>query len=193
MLPGERREVTMLNSDIAGFSTLSQTMRAGELVDYLNRYFSRMIPIVLEHGGNIDKFQGDGMLVVFGAPDPLVDHAARAYEAAQAMLRELAIFNEEERTLNGRTPIAIGIGLDSGEIVAGTVGSERRLEYTHIGTHVNNSAFLSKVRPPRVLMTETTKNALPAGVRVVDFEPLILKGTSDRQAIFQLELEVPAT
>jgi len=76
-LPGERREVTMLNSDIAGFSTLSQSMQAEELVDFLNNYFARMIEVVLEHGGKIDKFQGDGMLVVFGAPNPMVDHAAR--------------------------------------------------------------------------------------------------------------------
>src|SRR6266849_3462153 len=76
-LLGERREVTMLNSDIAGFSALAQTMGAEELVAFLNDYFSRMIEVVLEHGGNIDKFQGDGMLVVFGAPNPMSDHAAR--------------------------------------------------------------------------------------------------------------------
>jgi len=77
-LPGERREVTMLNSDIAGFSALSQTMDAEELVRFLNEYFQRMIRVVLDHGGNIDKFQGDGMLVVFGAPNPMDDHAERA-------------------------------------------------------------------------------------------------------------------
>ncbi|HXC78385.1 MAG TPA: GAF domain-containing protein, partial [Candidatus Acidoferrum sp.] len=84
-LPGERRQVTMLNSDIAGFSALSQSMEAEELVHFLNDYFSRMIDAVLEHGGNIDKFQGDGMLVVFGAPNPLIDHAQRALAAARAM------------------------------------------------------------------------------------------------------------
>ena len=191
MLPGERREVTMLNSDIAGFSTLSHTMRADELVDFLNRYFSRMIDIVLDHGGNIDKFQGDGMLVVFGAPNPMVDHASRAFEAAQAMVREVAMFNED-LAANGKPPIAIGIGLDSGEVVAGHVGSDKRLEFTLIGVPVNNSAYLSKVRPPRVLLSETTKGALPSGVRVVDYEPMILKGASAPQPIFQLEIEVRA-
>src|SRR5207244_6857780 len=100
----ERREVTMLNSDIAGFSTLSQRMEANELVEFLNRYFGRMIDIVLDHGGNIDKFQGDGMLVVFGAPNPQEDHAVRAFEAAASMVKavselnlELAEIRSEER------------------------------------------------------------------------------------------------
>src|SRR6266852_6372622 len=83
-LPGGRREVTMLNSDIAGFSALTQSMDAEELVRFLNAYFQRMIRVVLDHGGNIDKFQGDGMLVVFGAPNPMHDHAERALHAALA-------------------------------------------------------------------------------------------------------------
>jgi adenylate cyclase len=83
----------MLNSDIAGFSTLSQSMEAEELVRFLNEYFSRMIEVVLEHGGNIDKFQGDGMLVVFGAPNAMEDHAERALAAARAMLKEIDLLN----------------------------------------------------------------------------------------------------
>src|SRR5213594_626704 len=158
-LPGERREVTMLNSDIAGFSTLTQSMDAEELVRFLNEYFQRMIRVVLDHGGNIDKFQGDGMLVVFGAPNPMDDHAERAYEAAQAMVQEVDRLNGE-LSGDGLPTIAIGIGLDTGEVVAGHVGSDKRLEFTLIGVPVNNSAYLSKVRPPRVLMSEATRDAL---------------------------------
>jgi adenylate cyclase len=191
MLPGERREVTMLNSDIAGFSTLSHTMRADELVEFLNEYFGRMIDIVLDHGGNIDKFQGDGMLVVFGAPNPMEDHARRAYEAAQAMVRAVTELNAELEE-GGKPSIAIGIGLDTGEVIAGHVGSNKRLEFTLIGVPVNNSAYLSKVRPPRVLLSETTKAALPDGVTVVDYEPMLLKGASEKQPIYQLEIEVTA-
>jgi len=192
MLPGEHREVTMLNSDIAGFSTLSHTMTPDELINFLNDYFSRMIDIVLEEGGNIDKFQGDGMLVVFGAPNPMEDHAARAVRAAQAMVRAVDRFNQE-LIARCKPTIAIGIGLDSGEVVAGSVGSYKRTEFTLIGVRVNNSAYLSKVRPPRVLLSETTKAALPEGVIVIDYEPLLLKGASAPQPIFQLELEVPAS
>jgi adenylate cyclase len=191
MLSGERRQVTMLNSDIAGFSTLSHRMQADELVSFLNDYFSRMIDIVLDHGGNIDKFQGDGMLVVFGAPNPMADHADRAYRAAQSMVREVELLNRE-LTEGGKPTIAIGIGLDTGDVVAGHVGSDKRLEFTLIGVPVNNSAYLSKVRPPRVLLSETTRDALPSSVTVVDYEPMLLKGAAEPQPIYQIVLEVEA-
>ncbi len=189
LLPGERREVTMLNSDIAGFSSLSQSMDAEELVRFLNEYFSRMIEVVLAHGGNIDKFQGDGMLVVFGAPNPMTDHAQRALAAAQAMIREIDRLNRE-LVDEGKPAISVGIGLDTGEVVAGHVGSTRRLEFTLIGVPVNNSAYLSKVRPAKVLMSETTRESLPDGIEVVDFEPLQLKGSAAKQPIYQLQITV---
>src|SRR6266851_625934 len=162
-LPGERREVTMLNSDIAGFSTLSQSMDAEELVRFLNDYFQRMIRVVLEHGGNIDKFQGDGMLVVFGAPNPMHDHAERALHAALDMVKEVDRFNREQVGA-GLPAISVGMGLDTGEVVAGHVGSDDRMEFTLIGVPVNNSAYLSKVRPARVLMSETTRARVPNGL-----------------------------
>jgi adenylate cyclase len=190
-LLGERREVTMLNSDIAGFSTLSQSMDAKELVHFLNDYFSRMIEVVLAHGGNIDKFQGDGMLVVFGAPNPMKDHAAQALKAARGMIGEVDRLNRE-LVDSGRPGIAVGIGLDSGEVVAGHVGSHLRMEFTLIGVPVNNSAYLSKVRPARVLMSETTRAMVPDGFEVADYEPLLLKGANEPQAIYQLELTVTA-
>ncbi|HKB33725.1 MAG TPA: adenylate/guanylate cyclase domain-containing protein [Candidatus Dormibacteraeota bacterium] len=188
-LHGERREVTMLNSDIAGFSALSQRMEAEELVDFLNRYFERMIDVVLAHGGNIDKFQGDGMLVVFGAPNPMEDHAHQALKAARGMVKEIDRLNRELIEA-GQPPISVGIGLDTGYVVAGHVGSQRRLEFTLIGVPVNNSSYLSKVRPARVLMSETTRDLLPAGFEVTDFEPMLLKGAGLPQPIFQLELTV---
>ena len=188
-LTGERREVTMLNSDIAGFSTLSQTMDAEELVRFLNDYFQRMIRVVLDHGGNIDKFQGDGMLVVFGAPNPMHDHAERALNAALAMGREIDRFNREQLE-SGKPVIAVGMGLDTGEVVAGHVGSGERMEFTLIGVPVNNSAYLSKVRPARVLMSETTRSRVSNGFRVAAYEPMLLKGAKDPQPIYELAITV---
>lgn len=188
-LHGEGRQVTMLNSDIAGFSALSQRMEAEEVVDFLNRYFERMIDVVLAHGGNIDKFQGDGMLVVFGAPNPMLDHAPQALKAARGMVKEIDRFNRELIEA-GQPPISVGIGLDTGYVVAGHVGSQRRLEFTLIGVPVNNSSYLSKVRPARVLMSETTRDLLPPGFEVTDYEPMLFKGAGHPQAIFQLELTV---
>jgi adenylate cyclase len=190
-LPGERREVTMLNSDIAGFSALSQSMDAEELVRFLNAYFQRMIRVVLDHGGNIDKFQGDGMLVVFGAPNPMHDHAERALNAALAMVSEIDRFNRE-LVESGRPAIAVGMGLDTGEVVAGHVGSDDRMEFTLIGVPVNNSAYLSKIRPARVLISETTRARVPNGFRVNDFEPMLLKGANQPQAIFELSISSTA-
>ncbi len=190
-LPGERREVTMLNSDIAGFSALSQSMEAEELVRFLNDYFKRMITVVLNHGGNIDKFQGDGMLVVFGAPNPMHDHAERALHAALAMVTEIDRFNRE-LIGSGKPAIAVGMGLDTGEVVAGHVGSDDRMEFTLIGVPVNNSAYLSKIRPARVLMSETTRARLPNGIQVADYEPMVLKGGKLPQAIFELSITVTA-
>ena len=181
----------MLNSDIAGFSALSQRMEAEELVDFLNNYFERMIDVVLAHGGNIDKFQGDGMLVVFGAPNPMTDHASQALRAARGMVKEIDRLNRE-LIETGRPGISVGIGLDTGYVVAGHVGSERRLEFTLIGVPVNNSSYLSKVRPARGLMSETTRDLLPDGFQVTDYEPMLLKGANQPQPIFQLELTVTA-
>ncbi len=176
-LPGQRLRVTMLASDIAGFSTLSQELEAEELVEFLNGYFKRMVDIVIEHGGNVDKFQGDGLLVAFGAPVPMEDSAKRAVDAAVDMVRAVDEMNVERARLN-ESPIAIGIGLDTGYVVAGNVGSERRLEYTLIGVPVNNAAFLSKQRPASVLMSQSTFKAV-AGTQAVEVEarePIVLKG-----------------
>jgi adenylate cyclase len=191
LISGERREVTMLNSDIAGFSALSQSMEAEELVAFLNDYFARMIDVVLAHGGNIDKFQGDGMLVVFGAPNPMDDHAPQALKAARGMVGEIDRLNRE-LVEDGKPAISVGIGLDTGYVVAGHVGSERRLEFTLIGVPVNNSSYLSKVRPARVLMSETTRDLLPVGFEVTDYEPMLLKGANKPQPIYQLEITVTA-
>src|SRR6266511_2689342 len=154
-------------------------------------YVQRMIRVVLDHGGNIDKFQGDGMLVVFGAPNPMHDHAERALNAAVDMVREIDNFNQE-LVDTGRSAIAVGMGLDTGEVVAGHVGSGDRMEFTLIGVPVNNSAYLSKIRPARVLMSETTRARVPDGFRVTDFEPMILKGAKRPQPIFELGISVPA-
>ncbi|MGH7763870.1 MAG: adenylate/guanylate cyclase domain-containing protein, partial [Candidatus Dormibacteraceae bacterium] len=191
MLAGERRKVTILNSDIAGFSRLSQSMGAEELVEFLNEYFRRMIEVVLAHGGNIDKFQGDGMLVAFGAPNPMHDHAEQALKAAQGMVREIDRLNRE-LVAHGKPAISVGIGLDTGEVVAGHVGSKRRLEFTLIGVPVNNAAYLSKVRPARVLLSEATREELPPGIEVSGLDAMLLKGATSPQPIYELETAVTA-
>ncbi len=185
-LPGQRLRVTMLASDIAGFSVLSRELEAEALVEFLNHYFSRMVDVVLEHGGNVDKFQGDGLLVAFGAPEPMEDSARRAVAAARAMTAEIARMNAE-RARVGAAPIEVGVGIDTGYVVAGNVGSPRRLEYTLIGVPVNNATFLSKQRPAAVLLSESTYRALEGQAPVTPRRPIVLKGTQREVPIFALD------
>ncbi|TMC14344.1 MAG: GAF domain-containing protein [Chloroflexi bacterium] len=187
-LAGERLKVTMLASDIAGFSTLSQAMEAEDLVALLNDYFRQMVDIVLAHGGNIDKFQGDGLLVVFGAPVPVEDSAQRAVRAASDMLRTIRQINIP-RAAVGAPPISVGIGLDSGYVVGGNIGSERRLEYTLIGVPVNNAAYLSKRRPAGAFLSESTFKQVAADVTATEQEPVVLKGASLPTPIYLLEID----
>ncbi len=185
-LAGERLRVTMLASDIAGFSTLSQEMEAEDLVNLLNQYFRQMVDIVLDHGGNIDKFQGDGLLVVFGAPVPVEDSAHRAVRAANDMLRAIKEMNIP-RTRVGDPPLEVGIGLDSGYVVAGNIGSERRLEYTLIGVPVNNAAYLSKRRPAGAFLSQNTYRQVIDEVRATAQAPMILKGATKPIPIYALD------
>jgi adenylate cyclase len=184
-LPGRRLRVTMLASDIAGFSALSRELEAEELVEFLNHYFSHMVDIAIAHGGNVDKFQGDGMLVAFGAPEPMQDSATRAVRAARAMVEEIRRMNDE-RVRAGAAPIEVGIGLDTGYVVAGNVGSERRLDYTLIGVPVNNASFLSKQRPAAVLMSQNTYRAFDGEAKVAPREPIVLKGATKQVPIYAL-------
>jgi adenylate cyclase len=188
-LPGERLQVTMLTSDIAGFSALSQSMEAEELVRFLNDYFARMIDAVLEHGGNIDKFQGDGLLVVFGAPVPVEDSAHRAVRAAADMLEAVNAMNVP-RARVGDPLLEVGIGLDSGYVVAGNIGSERRLEYTLIGVPVNNAAYLSKRRPAGAFLSQNTYRQVIDEVSATAQEPMVLKGTNKAMPIYSLDPSV---
>jgi class 3 adenylate cyclase len=157
-LGGQRRRVTILLSDIRDFTSMSETMAPEEVVGFLNDYFSEMVEAVFEHGGVLDKFIGDGLLAVFGSLDEEPDHARRAVRAALRMRVLLAKLNGE-RSISGKLPIGIGIGIHTGEVIVGNIGSRRRLEYTVIGDGVNTCArveSLNKEFGTTILITEAT-------------------------------------
>jgi len=144
-LGGERRIVTVLFSDIRGFTTYSEDRTPEEVIEVLNRYLTVMSDVILDHGGTLIAYMGDGIMATFGAPTEQVDHADRALSAAQEMagpaLEEVNAWLRER----GGQNFKIGIGLNSGPVMAGNVGSQRRMEYTTIGDTTNTASRLESM------------------------------------------------
>jgi adenylate cyclase len=140
-LGGESLRVTILFSDIRSFTTISESMDPQHLVGLLNEYFTEMVSIVMDEGGVVDKYIGDAIMAVFGAPVPKPEDAVNAVRAAVRMRRALRTLNERLKSRN-IAPLRTGIGIHTGEVVAGNIGSERRMEYTVIGDAVNLASRL---------------------------------------------------
>ena len=157
-LGGESRRVTILFSDIRNFTAMSEQMEPTQVVDFLNDYFSEMVEAVFEYGGVLDKFMGDGMLAVFGSFGDAPDHPRRGVMAALRMKALLGKINGK-RSIMGKPPINIGVGIHTDEVIVGNIGSYRRLEYTVIGDGVNTTSrleSLNKVFDSTILITSST-------------------------------------
>ena len=142
-LQGRRMDVTVLFSDIRGFTTFSEARDPGQVLDVLNHYHEEMTAAVMDHGGTLISFMGDGIMATFGSPIEMNDHADRAFAAAKEMLEvRLPKVNEWMRENDVGDEFQIGIGLNSGPVMAGNIGSEQRLEFTTIGDTVNTAARL---------------------------------------------------
>jgi adenylate cyclase len=151
---GEQLELSLLFVDIRDFTGFSERHRAHEVVATLNSLYERIVPVVLEHGGHANKFIGDGLLAVFGAPARLDDHADRAVAAAL----EIGAVND-----SGREQLSVGVGVNSGEVVVGTIGGGGRLDFTVIGDAVNTAARVeaaTRETGDDVLITAETRDLL---------------------------------
>jgi adenylate cyclase len=183
-LGGERRVVTVLFSDIRGFTTFSEARAPENVIEILNRYLTTMTDVILRHGGTLVTFMGDGIMAVFGAPIELEDHADRAYAAACEMAGSaLDEFNEWMRAEGHGDGFRIGVGLNSGEVMAGNVGSEKRLEYTVIGDTTNTASRIegmTKGSGHMVMLSESTRLALTG--KQPDLEPMDAMEVRGRQA-----------
>jgi adenylate cyclase len=177
-LGGETLTVTILFSDIRSFTTISEKMNAQELVGLLNEYFTEMVGIVMDGNGVVDKYIGDAIMAVFGAPVPHADDAVNAVRAAVRMRQGLAVLNVR-LAARGMQTLRTGIGIHTGEVVAGNIGSERRMEYTVIGDAVNLASRLesnTKELGVHVLISEDTWQLVKHAIVARPVKEITVKG-----------------
>ncbi|HET9992013.1 MAG TPA: adenylate/guanylate cyclase domain-containing protein [Kofleriaceae bacterium] len=187
-LGGKLLEITILFCDLRGFTTFAEKRSAQELVGILNEYFTEMVDCVMGEGGVVDKYIGDNIMAVFGAPVSRPDDAMRAVRAALAMRAALAKLNARfsER---GIEPLRFGIGLHTGEVVAGNIGSARRMEYTVIGDAVNVASRLeskTKDLATDLLISDATRERLDPSIDVEAIGEVTVKGRAQAVKIFKV-------
>ncbi len=183
-LGGHLRAATVLFGDIRGFTTISEGMGPVELMGTLNRYFGGMVQIVQKWGGTVNKYNGDNIMVIWGAPIPVEDHAKRAVQCAL----ELQQFIVAERAKGG-PDVAFGFGINTGELIAGFLGAQGRFEYTVIGDTVNVASRLTSgdiARRDNVAVSEGTLRALVPDVDYVDLGRVQVKGRGEPVHCYQV-------
>ncbi len=188
-LGGKRKEVTILFSDIRGFTSMSEKMKPEEVVHILNEYFSAMIEIIFKYEGTLDKFIGDAIMAVFGAPVAHPDDPQRALRTAVEMREELKKLQEKWKG-EGRPAFDIGIGINTGEVVAGNIGSSERMDYTVIGDNVNLASrleSLNKEHQTHILISEDTYQKVKDVAKVRPIEPVKVKGKEKEVMIYEVE------
>lgn len=185
-LGGINQTITVLFADIRGFTSLSERENPERVVLLLNRYFTAMTEIIFEHGGTLDKYIGDGLMALFGAPTTTPNDAINAAKAAVAMQRKVNTLNGE-LVAEGLTPVTVGIGLHTGEATIGYIGSEKRSEYTAIGDTVNLAARLeSNARGGQILLSDATAKAIGNAFPLIAREPLAVKNRVQPVSLFEL-------
>jgi adenylate cyclase len=192
-LGGTRREMTVLFSDIRGFTAVTERGQPEELVAQLNEYFSRMVDIVFRHRGTVDKFVGDMVMALFGAPLDDTDHAEHAAAAAVDMVRELGELNRQWAA-EGKPPLDIGIGVNSGEMIAGNIGSASIMSYTVIGDNVNLGARLESLNKDyrtHIIISEATRARLTGQYDTRPLGEVVVKGKSRPVQIFEVRVPSP--
>ncbi len=189
LMVGERKEVTILFSDIRGYTTLTENLGASEVVSLLNEYFETMVEAVFHYEGTLDKFIGDALMAVFGAPLPLNPpeiHGWMAVQSALDMRRRLKEFNDSRP---GEDPFCFGIGISSGEVVSGNIGSQKRMDYTVIGDAVNVSARLEQLTKEYgcdIILSEFTYSLCRDRIWVRELDKVRVKGQNQPTGIYEL-------
>ena len=195
LLAGESRIVSVMMSDIRNFTSLASNLDPRDVVTFLNDYFTVMTECVERHHGTVNKFLGDGLLAIFGAPVSYLDNQANAVFCALEMVEQLATFNQTySERLGG--DIRIGIGINTGEVIVGNIGSNERMEYTVIGDTVNVSSRiegLTKLQENAILISQSTYDAVFDVVETEDWGPLDVKGKEEKIRVFEVKRRLENT
>lgn len=189
LMVGERKDVTVLFSDIRGYTTMTENRGASEVVTLLNQYFETMVEAVFAYEGTLDKFIGDALMAVFGAPLPLTEnHALLAVRSALDMRRRLKQFNQM-LVVSAQPQIKVGIGISSGEVVSGNIGSQKRMDYTVIGDAVNLSARLESATKEYgcdIILSQMTYDLCGDRLWVRELDKIRVKGKYEAVSIYEL-------
>jgi adenylate cyclase len=181
---GALSEVTLLFSDIRGFTSMSESRAPEEIVRMLNEYFELMVDVVFKYEGTLDKFVGDEVIALFGAPVPMKNAEVKAVQCALDMMHVLSEWNHT-RAAEGQHEITIGIGINTGLVVTGAIGSSRALQYTAIGDAVNVASRLcTAAQAGQVILSEATFRKVQADVAAVPLPPIRVKGKTDELRVY---------
>ncbi len=183
----EKREVTLVFTDVRGFTPLAEVLSPETMVEILNRYFSEMIKIIFQYGGTLDKFIGDSIMAIFGAPESMGDDPLHAIHAAIDMQRAIRVFNAGQERL-GQPQLQVGIGINTGPVVVGNIGSDQRMEYTAIGDSVNLASRLQgSARGGQIIISKATYDKVHETVKARKLEPIMVKGKSRPIEIYEVD------
>ena len=187
-LGGDRKEVSILFSDIRGYTTLTENLEAEEVVSMLNEYFESMVEAVFKHKGTLDKYIGDAIMAVYGSPLPLEEHAWMAVQTSLEMRNRLYEFNQCRRAAN-KPIINIGIGINSDTVISGNIGSSKRMEFTAIGDGVNLGSRLESVSKQYgcdIILSDNTYKLCQEKVLARELDYIRVKGRNEPVAIYEL-------
>ena len=183
---GRQTEVTMLFSDIRGFTTMSDGRPPQEIVNTLNEYFEVMVDILFKYSGTLDKFVGDEIIGLFGAPIAIEDAPFKAVACALAMLQALEEFNRT-RAAENQTAIRIGVGINTGNVITGAIGSTRALQYTAIGDAMNVASRLVNVAGSgEIIVSENTYRQVAGRIEATQLPPVKVKGKAEELKVFRI-------
>jgi len=185
-LGGKYVEATAMFSDIRSFTTITESQSPADTIELLNTYYTLMFDAINGHGGTVNQMVGDGLMAIFGAPLPRADHCEQAVRAALEMLELIALFNQEQAAQD-KVQIRIGVGVASGQVIAGYTGTQSRATYTCVGDTVNLAARLeahTKVIGQPILIDENTQLSLHGDIRTEDQGPMQLKGKTQAVRIY---------